>query len=305
MGGLAFVCAVFVFMLTLTLLDGPRRTLSARERRLRAIAESRTAYFNELDGSLYDRFLAPFLSGLRRRAARRRLKRAGKKRGNEKLEKQLRGAGALLSTGAFSLIKAVIVLGLAGGTALLLRQTEMDASLKPLLALLAAMLGWILPNYVLIMLAKARRESMRKQLPDMMDLLSVSIDAGLSFDLALKRALDRFTGALKEEMTVASMEIQMGKPRREALGDLSERCDIGEMKILIAAIVQSEQMGTPIKNVLKAQSAQLRAARKQAAQEKGMKAPVKMMLPMVAFVFPVMLIILMGPTVMNIVDYFK
>jgi len=179
-----------------------------------------------------------------------------------------------------------------------------EAEIKLLVVLGVAIVAVLAPDYVVRFIARARQDSMKKQLPDMMDILSVSIDAGLGFDAALKRALDKFTGALKEELTVASMEIAMGKPRRDALSDMAERTDITELRILVAAITQSEQMGTPIKNVLKTQSAQLRANRKQAAQEKGMKAPVKMMLPMVAFIFPVLLIILMGPTVMNIVGVF-
>jgi tight adherence protein C len=136
----------------------------------------------------------------------------------------------------------------------------------------------------------------------MLDILTVSIDAVLSFDIshnALSINSPRAQGGYDD----TSMEIQR-QARRIALTELGERNNIAELKSLASAVMQSEQMGTPIKNVLKTQAAQLRADRKQAAQEKGMKASVKMLLPMVAFVFPVIFIILMGPTVLNLIKTF-
>lgn len=309
MGFLAACCAALIFALTLAVLDAPLSAYRAKARRVRRVAEAGTQRFEDFEGSLFDRLLGPVLLKLKQRAAMQRAKRGGKggKRSaaEEKLERQLRTAGIYMEPASFTLIKlgALIVSPLA--VLLLTSRGALETQIRMLLVLGAAILGMLIPSYAVKFIGRARQKSMRKQLPDMMDILSVSIDAGLGFDAALKRALDKFKGALKEEMTVASMEISMGKARRDALADMAERTDITELRILVAAIVQSEQMGTPIKNVLKAQSAQLRATRKQAAQEKGMKAPVKMMLPMVGFIFPVLLIILMGPTVMNIVEIFK
>lgn len=301
--------AALVFALTLVALDVPLSALRAKERRVRNVAESATVNFNDLEGNLFERLLAPAIKSIRQASAARRSKKAarsGKQSASqEKLEKRLRAAGVYMDPAAFTVVKLIFA-ALAFIAALFLTLgMESEPIIKVLILLGAIMIALLLPDYAVKFIAKARQDSMKKQLPDMMDILSVSIDAGLGFDAALKRALDKFTGALKEEMTVASMEIAMGKARRDALSDMAERCDISELKVLVAAIVQSEQMGTPIKNVLKTQSAQLRANRKQIAQEKGMKAPVKMMLPMVAFIFPVLLIILMGPTVMNIIAAFK
>jgi len=299
-----FCAASFVFTLTLCVFSQPLRTLSSKARRVRAIAESGATYTGELEGSIFQRLFGPLVKKLRADMFKKRSRQGKVNAANEKREKQLRGAGIYIGASAFIAMKYALALVLVGASLLIVTRIEAEDIIKLLIILASAMLALLLPDYAVKLIGNSRRDSMKKQLPDLMDILSVSIDAGLGFDAALKRALDKFTGALKEELTVASMEISMGKARRDALMDMAERCDIGELRILVAAIVQSEQMGTPIKNVLKAQSAQLRANRKQAAQEKGMKAPVKMMLPMVAFIFPVLLIILMGPTVMNIVEAF-
>lgn len=305
---LAICSAAFMFTLVLCALDAPLGKQKAKHRRVRSVAESGMHSFDELEGSIFERILGPVLRKLRQRAAARRAKYAGKSgrrsAAEEKMEKSLRAAGIYMEPSMFTFIKIMVLVGATLITLLLSSHMAAEAEIKLLVVLGIAIVAVLAPDYVVRFIARARQDSMKKQLPDMMDILSVSIDAGLGFDAALKRALDKFTGALKEELTVASMEIAMGKPRRDALSDMAERTDITELRILVAAITQSEQMGTPIKNVLKTQSAQLRANRKQAAQEKGMKAPVKMMLPMVAFIFPVLLIILMGPTVMNIVGVF-
>ncbi|HWQ57930.1 MAG TPA: type II secretion system F family protein [Clostridia bacterium] len=308
MSFLVICSAALMFTLVLAVLDAPLSALKAKERRVRAVTESGQPIFNEFEGNLFDRMFGPLIKRIRQAQFNSKAKRAS--RGNkqsasqEKLEKKLRAAGLYIEPSTFTAIQLVLIVLLVIGALIATANLEAQAEIKLLILVGAAVLGLALPILAIRAISRSRQDSMKKQLPDMMDVLSVSIDAGLGFDAALKRALDKFTGALKEELTVASMEISMGKPRRDALSDMAERCDIAELKILIAAIVQSEQMGTPIKNVLKTQSAQLRATRKQIAQEKGMKAPVKMMLPMVVFIFPVLLIILMGPTVMNIIDVF-
>jgi tight adherence protein C len=103
---------------------------------------------------------------------------------------------------------------------------------------------------------------------------------------------------------IVQREIQMALPRREALNKFAERNNLDELKIFAGAIIQADQMGLPIKNVLRVQSSQLRLARKQAAEEKAMKAPIKMMLPLILFVFPVIFIILLGPTVLQLIKTF-
>ncbi len=296
--------AAFAFVLVLLLFSRSRRLLGAKERRIKRIVETDKALLDELNTDFHERFIAPLFESLRR--AFGRLIKPGKKEGagDGKMERQLRMAGMYIGTSGFLVVRVLVTLGLFLATALLLRAMELEVYLKLLLMLAALMLGMLVPVYYIRFRVRARQSSIKNQLPDMIDILTVSIDAGLSFDLALRRALDKFTGALKEEMTVTAMEIQMGKPRRFALTELGERNDVAELKSLASAVVQSEQMGTPIKQVLKTQAEQLRLSRKQYAQEKGMKASVKMLLPMVAFIFPVLFIILLGPTIIRVMDTF-
>ena len=302
---LVITSAAFAFVLVLLLFSRPRRVLGAKERRVKHIAETDKLLLDELNADFHERFILPLLKKLRRTFSR--LTKSTKKEGaiNSKMERQLRMAGMYIGASGFLVVRVMVALGLFLVTAILLRFTELEAYLKLLMMIAALMVGLLVPVYYMRFQIRSRQSSIRNQLPDMIDILTVSIDAGLSFDIALRRALDKFTGALKEEMTITAMEIQMGKPRRIALTELGERNDVAELKSLASAVVQSEQMGTPIKQVLRTQAAQLRLSRKQYAQEKGMKASVKMLLPMVAFIFPVIFIILLGPTVIRVMDTFK
>lgn len=302
---LVLMAAVFAFVTALLVLSRPRALYGAMERRLTRIRNTDRALTDELTGNLYERFLRPELQRLKKTVERVANKGKKTRPGDAKLEKQLRMAGYYVSLNAFGAIRAAVAMGITLAVIFVLGRTKLEGILRILAILGGAIIGYLAPIYFLRFRIKSRQQSIRHQLPDMMDVLSVSIDAGLSFDMALRRALDKFTGALQEEMGITAMEIQMGKPRRVALTELGERNDVNELKLLAAAVVQSEQMGTPIKQVLKTHAVQLRAERKRAAQEKGMKASVKMLLPMVAFIFPVILIILMGPTILNIMKTFK
>lgn len=296
--------SILMYVLLLLVFSRPRRLYSAKERRLRLVTETEKVFIDELNANFYERFFKPQITKLKRMLARlfARSKRSSVQ--NEKLAKQLRMAGIYMSTSSFGMLRMGSAVFLMLLVLILIAGASMQTSLKFLIVAGTMFVALLAPMYIVSIRTRMRQQNIRYQLPDMMDILTVSIDAGLSFDIALKRALDKFTGALKEEMSVTSMEIQMGKQRRIALTELGERNNVAELKTLAAAVMQSEQMGTPIRNVLKAQAAQLRADRKQAAQEKGMKASVKMLLPMVAFVFPVIFIILMGPTVLNIMKTF-
>ena len=137
-----------------------------------------------------------------------------------------------------------------------------------------------------------------------MDLLCVCIEAGLGFDAALLKVSQKLKGPFIDELLIVYREIQMGRTRREALQNLCDATNLDDLKTFASALVQAEQLGIPINNVMRAQSEQLRIERSQQAKEKGMKASIKMLLPMLLFIFPVVFIILMGPTVMNIIETF-
>jgi tight adherence protein C len=141
---------------------------------------------------------------------------------------------------------------------------------------------------------------MEQQLPEVLDLLSVSVEAGLGFEQAVHHITMNMEGPLIDELTVTYREMAMGRARRDALTLLGQRCELEEMKTFVGALVQASQLGISIKNVLRSQSAAMRQSRKAKVQEKAMKVSVKMLFPMVMFIFPVIFIILLGPAVVNV-----
>lgn len=163
-------------------------------------------------------------------------------------------------------------------------------------------LGFFLPDICLKSKEKNRREEILKSLPDVLDLLSVSVEAGLGFDAALQKVIDKSEGPLSNEFAITLQEINIGKHRREALRDMADRVAIDDLTTFLASIIQAEQLGVSIANVLRLQSAQLRANRRMRAEEKAQQAPVKILIPLLLFIFPCILLVLLGPAVIQLMD---
>ncbi len=168
--------------------------------------------------------------------------------------------------------------------------------------LLFAGAGLLLPDLWLRASVNRREDEILKQLPNFLDLLSISVQAGLGFDAALQKVSEKTPGALSQEFSKAIKEMSIGKPRREALRDMAERLNINEVTIFASAIIQAELLGISIANVLQVQSQQARENRRMQAEEKAMKAPIKMLIPLVIFIFPVIFIILLGPAFIKIME---
>jgi tight adherence protein C len=162
--------------------------------------------------------------------------------------------------------------------------------------------GLFLPDFILKSLVRKREEEILKELPNFLDLLSISVQAGLGFDSALLKVAEKTPGQLSREFMKALQEMGMGKPRREALRDMGERLNINEVTIFTSAIIQAELLGVSISNVLQIQSQQARENRRMQAEEKAMKVPIKMLIPLVVFIFPVIFIVLLGPSVIKLME---
>jgi tight adherence protein C len=170
-----------------------------------------------------------------------------------------------------------------------------------LLFLLAgAAIGYIAPEFWLGRKMRARSTAMMLQLPDALDLLTISVEAGLGFDAALAKVVEKMEGPLVDEFRQALAEVRMGRSRREALRDVASRADSQPVSNFIGAIVQAEQLGVPIAKVLQIQSNQLRIQRRQRAEEAAAKAPVKMLFPMVGCIFPTIFIVILGPAIVTV-----
>lgn len=165
-------------------------------------------------------------------------------------------------------------------------------------------LGWFLPDFYLNRKATARKQEIEKNLPDVLDLLTVSVEAGLGFDGALVKVVEKTRGVLAQEFMMALQEIKMGKPRLEALRDMSRRAGVDDLSTFTGSVILADQLGISIGNILRLQSEQIRQKRRQRAEEMAMKAPVKILIPMVLFIFPAIFIVLLGPAAIQIAKAF-
>jgi tight adherence protein C len=162
-------------------------------------------------------------------------------------------------------------------------------------ATVGAILGLYLPAVWLRSKVKGRRSEMQFMLPDVIDVLVVCVEAGLTFEAAVEKIGQKYDHALAEEFVRVLQEIRIGKPRLEALNDMAQRCGVEELNSFVQAVIQSEQLGSGIVKVLQIQSDEIRQKRLISAQERGAKASLKMLIPMVGCIFPTLWVILLGP----------
>ncbi len=139
-------------------------------------------------------------------------------------------------------------------------------------------------------------------MPDALDLLTICVEAGLSFDGAMAKVVEKWNNELSLAFARVIQEIQLGKLRREALRDMQENVGVSEMTSFVAAIIQSEQLGVSLAKVLRVQADQMRVRRRQLAEEEAHKAPIKMLVPMAFLMFPSILIILLAPAALRIMQ---
>ena len=197
---------------------------------------------------------------------------------------------------------AAIVGGLLGfvfGVAFL------GATIGLLMAFGIAALGFIVPGFVVSRRARARRDEMRAQLPDALDLLAVSVEAGLAFDGAVAKLTEHMEGALAEEFSHTLGEMRIGESRHDALKKLSDRAATPEISSFTRAIIQADQLGISLGRLLRVQASESRLKRQAAAEEKAMKSPIKMLFPTVIFIFPAMFIVILGPAMLNLMTVFE
>ncbi len=198
---------------------------------------------------------------------------------------------------AFQGITGLLVLGVSS---FLLGASGYPAARAALMSFAFATLAVYFPWFRLVTMATRRRASILRKLPDVMDLLVVSVEAGLSFDMALLRVVDKFKGPVSQEFQKVLREMQLGKQRKDALRDMSDRVNLMEMTSLVNAILQTDQLGVGIANVLRLHADMIRDKRQQAIEEQAMKAPIKMLIPLVFFIFPSIFIVILGPAFLNI-----
>lgn len=166
--------------------------------------------------------------------------------------------------------------------------------------LIGAAGGYILPQFVLGRKVRLRQEQILVNLPYSIDILSISVEAGMGFDAAVGYTMRKIKGPLAEEFSKTLNEIRLGKPRLEALEDLGNRTGVDDLKTFITAVVHASRLGGSITNTLRIQADSIRTRRRQRAQEQAMKAPIKIVFPLVFFIFPALFIVLLGPALVSV-----
>jgi len=166
-------------------------------------------------------------------------------------------------------------------------------------------IGFYGPNLYLYQRAYDRAEKLRRELPDAIDLMTISVEAGLGFDAAVQQVATNTVGPLADEFSRMLREMQLGKGRADALRGLADRCGVDDVKAFVGAMVQADGFGIPIAQVLRVQAQEMRVKRRQNAERRAQQVPVKITIPLIFFVLPCLFVPVMGPAVINMLNNFK
>lgn len=180
---------------------------------------------------------------------------------------------------------------------------------KPLQTVFLVTIGgiagaFVMPDYYLSVRTRSRKEDLVAQMPDVLDLLTVSVEAGLGFDAAVAKVCERMRGPLVEEFRIVLHEMRIGEARSKALKNLADRLDMNETTTFARSIVQADQLGISLARILRVQGQDMRHRRQMAAEERAMKAPVKMLFPIAVFIFPAMFVVILGPAMIQLMKLF-
>lgn len=256
----------------------------------------------DLSAPFTERVIAPVINGLINlinrlspqvmgEAVRLRLARAGYPAGLDA------NTFVLLKLGGLILLPTIFT-----GPSILRGQIELRTII---FVLVLAFLGWRLPEFWLSMRISARQYTIERALPDAVDLIVVSVEAGNALEAALATVTQKLKGPLAEEFDRTLREVSLGRPRREALRDLGHRSGVNDLQSFIAAILQADSLGVSIAQTLRVQADAMRVRRRQRAEEQAAKLPVKMLFPLITLIFPALIIVILGPAVIKLIAFFQ
>jgi tight adherence protein C len=293
----------FAFFLLMDVATLPARERSGSIRRAAGYGKTRAVSGSSVlvDGTFKDRALLPMKTGLARAVLRitprasvetvtNKLLRAG-------LNRTVSPTGYLASKGILAFV------GFVGGQVFASVAGAL-ASKAVLLGVAFAFVGFMLPDVVVTLKTRGRKEVLRAELPDALDLLAVSVEAGLGFDGAISTLTEHMDGPLADEFALALGEMRIGESRQNALTKMMKRVETPEFSAFVRAIIQADQLGISLGRILKVQASDTRNRRQLAAEERAMKAPIKMLFPTVIFIFPAMFVVILGPAFMNLSEIF-
>lgn len=221
------------------------------------------------------------------------------------MDRQLAGAGRPREWPLGKVIMVKPLLGFGSAVTCILLYLAEPSGGRLALCLAFVALCYFLPDLLIRNRAQKRRGEIRLELPNALDQMLISVEAGLGFEAAMSRVAEFNRGPLADELVRTLQDIQVGRSRKDAYQALAHRVDVPDVRTFVRAVVQADAYGIPIANVLKTQAQDMRIKRKQRAEEHAMKMPVKMLFPLIFFILPTLFIVLLGPTVLNIVETFS
>lgn len=298
--------AVAIFSLVIILLNSYGIESDKIKNRLLSLGsnEREAVLDEELNKSLSERLINPALQSFIKVAGRLLPETGTDNQKSENLRKMLRQAGLTMMPSEYSAIRIIIIVGSTVLFFIIGLFMKLSSTYTIMMPFLGAYASFVVMRFQLAGRIKNRKEHMESQLPDVLDMLSVNVEAGLGFEQAMLHIIQHFQGPLIDEFTISYREMTMGRSRREALTSLGERCDIDNLKQFTGAVIQAAKLGISLKNILHTQAAAIRQDRRSKVEEKAHKMSIKMLLPMVIFIFPVIFIMLMGPAVVSIMEMF-
>jgi tight adherence protein C len=310
---IVLMCSILVFaciMFGVIALTEPTHDKSLLNSRIDTIARNMADDFNgmpsltehEMNAGFMERIIRPALRKISSFASRMTPASA-----TDEIRALLIKAGnpGRIGVAEFIGIKVVSLFALFAIGLVLQRTVGGDLPTRLIIITLCLIVGFVMPDALVQQVITARHALVRKRLPDTIDLLIVSVEAGLGFDGAVAKVVEKVRGPIAEEFGRVLDEMRLGKQRSKAMKDMALRMDIPEITTFVAAIYQSEQLGVSIANVLRVQSESVRIARTQAIRIAAAKLPVMMLIPLVFFIFPAILVVLVGPGLVSIHNAFK
>lgn len=295
-----FLSIFFLLYGILAIINGDKIKI---KKRLGELKDINTGNEDKVENmSFSERMIRPFYQSLSET-----LMKITPKRKLEALNKRLERAGILKNStlGKWIVYKSMVVLifgSIIGLLALMVSPNIIKAGALSLLVMVC--INYFI-NFSVSLKIEDRKKKILRDLPYTLDLITVSVEAGLSFDGAMSRVISNINGELCDEFAKSLKEIKMGIEPKIALKNMSDRCDVRELSTFVTSLIQADELGVSLSRVLRIESANLREHRKQVSREKAMKAPIKMLFPLVFFIFPSIFIIILGPAVIKMIKMFS
>ncbi len=301
--GAGLLCASMVLALSVIgVITGERRGVARSVAAVQALDSAPSVLKQEIEKPFAERVIAPLgerLVGLGRKVARADTA--------SKIQYRLNIAGNPPAWDVNRILGLkVLALALFGGLGFLYLLGAGWSFYRVVFATgLVAAFGYVLPNVLLYNAGQKREKLMRNALPDAMDLLTISVEAGLGFDSAVSRVAKNGDGPLNQEFARLLQEMQLGVGRVDAMRAMAERTSLQDLKSFCSAMIQADSLGIPVARVLRIQSQEMRTKRRQRAEEKAQQVPVRIMIPLVLFILPCLFIVILGPAGIQMADTFS